>query len=68
MKKLITLEENNNQKSETYDFGKPRLNGIECPNCKEELFDSNPMVTLTSYPAQKNIHCSKCNYHGYRIA
>ena len=43
-------------------------NGIACPTCGEELYDSNPMVTLTSFPAQKNIHCEKCNYSGYRIA
>jgi hypothetical protein len=46
----------------------PRLNGIACPKCGNELYDSEPMVTLTSFPAQKNVHCSKCNYVGYRIA
>jgi len=46
----------------------PRLNGIACPKCSEELYDTNPMVTLTSIPAQKNVHCSKCNYIGYRVA
>lgn len=46
----------------------PLLNGIACPKCGEELYDSNPMITLASNPPQKNIHCSKCNYVGYRIA
>jgi DNA-directed RNA polymerase subunit RPC12/RpoP len=46
----------------------PRLNGIACPKCGEEMFDSNPMATLTSMPAKKNVHCSKCDYVGYRIA
>jgi len=46
----------------------PQPNGIACPNCSEELMDSNPMVTLTSHPAQKNVHCSSCDYVGYRIA
>lgn len=43
-------------------------NGIECPVCKEELFDSNPMQVLCSIPPQKNIHCEKCKYSGFRIA
>jgi len=30
--------------------------------------DSSPMIVLTSIPAQKNVHCSKCDYVGYRIA
>ena len=46
----------------------PKLNGIACPKCGAELYDSNPMITLTSMPAQKNVHCSKCDYVGYRIA
>jgi C4-type Zn-finger protein len=45
----------------------PRPNGIACPKCGNELMDTNPMMTLTSYPAQKNVHCSKCEYKGYRI-
>jgi hypothetical protein len=46
----------------------PRPNGIACPECGEELLDSNPNMTLTSNPAKKSIHCSKCKYNGYRIA
>jgi DNA-directed RNA polymerase subunit RPC12/RpoP len=46
----------------------PRPNGIACPKCGKELMDTNPNMTLTSYPAQKNVHCPKCGYTGYRIA
>ena len=46
----------------------PHPNGIECPVCKLELWDSNPTVTLASCPPQKNIHCPGCGYQGYRIA
>jgi len=68
-KKLITLEENDSLRSvHVYNHNEPRLNGIACPECGEELLDSNPMITLTSYPAKKNINCSKCDYVGYRIA
>lgn len=72
-KKLISLEKHNSTSS-TFQLGligqKPILNGIACPKCGEELFDTHPNVTLTSMPPQKNIGCSneKCDYTGYRIA
>lgn len=47
---------------------KPHPNGIACPDCGKELWDSAPMMTLTSNPPQKNVHCPACNYHGYRVA
>lgn len=47
---------------------KPRPNGIACPQCGSELWDSSPHITLTSSPPQKNIHCPACGYYGYRIA
>jgi ribosomal protein S27AE len=46
----------------------PCRNNISCPECGEELFDSNPSIILTSHPAQKNIHCESCGYTGYRLA
>lgn len=69
---MKTLEEFNREHWE--DFGKrqtlnqPHPNGIECPECGKELWDSDPMVTLTSDPPQKNIHCPVCGYKGYRLA
>jgi len=44
------------------------LKMINCPKCKEELWDSASMCTLTSNPPQKNVHCPKCGYRGYRLA
>ena len=70
-KKLKNLSEHNSQASSTQWAmmdSSPILNGIACPKCGAELYDSNPMVILTSMPAQKNVHCSKCDYVGYRIA
>ena len=69
-KKLIKLKDHNAAARKLkWGFStKARLNGIECPDCGKELYDTNPMVTLTSMPAQKNIHCNNCNYKGYRIA
>ncbi len=69
LKKLKTLEENNAEAfSSSVDyFGKPSLNGVACPDCGEELYDSQPNVTLTTYPAQKTTMCKKCGYSGYRF-
>lgn len=53
---------------QTLDANKPHPNGIACPQCGAELWDSNPMVTLTSCPAQKNVHCPACGHVGYRLA
>lgn len=52
--------------SETLKPNEPQPNGIACPQCNKELFDSKPMELLTSMPPQKNVHCSGCNYIGYR--
>ena len=69
-KKLKNLDEHNNEyrqyHASMYD-NRPQKNGIECPNCKSELLDSNPFITLTSDPPQKNVHCDECGYKGYRI-
>jgi hypothetical protein len=45
----------------------PRHNGIACPKCGKELFDSDPTTTLASSPPQKNVHC-ECGFVGYRLA
>lgn len=72
-KKLKNLASHNSEASSmqyAMSDTSPVLNGIACPKCGEELYDSNPMITLTSNPAQKNVHCSstKCGHVGYRIA
>ncbi len=68
--KLKSLIDHNAEarQSQSYYFGNgPVKNGIACPDCGEELFDTNPMLTLTTHPAQKKVHCT-CGYSGYRIA
>ena len=70
-KKLLGLDAFNAQRSEAYreaNSNKPRPNGIACPKCGAELEDTAPMVTLTSWPTQKNVGCPRCHYVGYRIA
>lgn len=70
--KLKSLEEHNTETSNLhwghFNSNEPRPNGIACPNCAEELVDSNPMITLTSFPPKKNVNCTKCDYVGYRVA
>jgi len=68
---LVSLDEHNSNAWSTqtgWFSNEPKPNGIACSECGEELMDSNPNTTLTSYPAQKNVHCSKCGTKGYRIA
>ena len=55
--------------SSTYGYPRtePEPNGIKCPKCGEELMDTYPNMILTSNPAQKNVHCPKCDHKGYRF-
>ena len=45
----------------------PCPNNIACPECGAELWDTRPHVVLLSNPAQTDIHCPDCDFHGYRI-
>ena len=69
---MKTLQEHNSSRMADYhlqnEAAKPHPNGIKCPKCDKELWDSNPMVTLTSSPPQKNVHCPDCGFRGYRLA
>lgn len=72
-KKLKSLDQWNSEATvehwnRTNQFNNSIHNGIECPTCKEELMDTDPNVTLTSNPPQKNVHCPKCGYKGFRIS
>jgi len=68
---MKTLEEHNNIRWNDFnvmqELMKPHANGIACPICGKELWDSNPMITLASYPPQKNVQCPECGYVGYRM-
>lgn len=69
---MITLDEFNKERIKQYEDLKrlrdPCPNGIACPECNSELWDSNPSMTLASNPPKKHIHCPDCDYRGYRIA
>jgi len=69
---MKTLDKHNLERQEEHQLiiqsQQPHPNGIECPDCGKELWDSNPTVTLTSNPCKKNINCPECGYIGYRLA
>ena len=70
MSKLKTLDEFNKSR-EGYirsNYGMRKRNGIKCPQCEEELFDTHPNIILSSLPPQKSIHCATCGWQGYRLA
>jgi hypothetical protein len=68
-KQLRTLEAANADAFQRRQDGKPVPNGIACPKCGSELWDTRPNVTLTSYPAQKEVGCPniECGYMGTRF-
>jgi hypothetical protein len=68
---LKSLNEWNAEQSNNYrtaNSNEPRPNGLACPVCGYELVDSQPNITLTSSPPQKNVYCEACEYTGYRVA
>lgn len=70
-RELRTLEEHRAERwkahEEAMEAMKPHPNGLACPECGEELWDSNPTIVLTSNPPQKNIHCPACGWRGYAL-
>lgn len=43
-----------------------KANGIACPKCGKELFDTNSNMVLTTHPLQYAINCHNCDYIGHR--
>lgn len=68
-KKLVSLNVYNYERAVDFERTNifPQLNGIACPNCGKELYDSDYYI-LTSNPPKKNIHCEECGFKGYRLA
>ena len=69
---MKTLEEHNEQRMNNWrlleKMKDPHPNGIACPECGKELWDSNPTAVLASNPPKKNVDCPECGYRGYRLA
>lgn len=72
-KQLIPLEEYNENKrianvAKEAIMKAPVRNGIECPDCGEELCDTNPTIVLLGNPPSMEVSCTSCYYKGYRLA
>lgn len=66
-RRLIPLDEYNKISAEHYGEYKPWENGIECPECGEELTDFMPSTTLLVYPPKTKVECLNCNFKGTRV-
>jgi len=69
--KLIPLATFNAERLTVYlstlQANTPRPNGLACPYCDGELWDSSPMTLRTSYPPQLDVHCNGCGWKGTRL-
>lgn len=63
---LMSLEAFNQRSLQNYlqIITYPIKNGIKCPECGLELYDTYKGI-LCSNPPKRNIHCD-CGYKGYR--
>lgn len=64
---MKSLEQHNEEKRKFYKRNEyPKLNGIACPECGNELYDVDQERLLSSPPKRK-IYCEICDYKGTRI-
>ena len=42
--------------------------GIACPQCGDELQDTNPSTVTCSIPPQKAVHCNTCKFQSFIVA
>ena len=66
MKNLISLKEHNSRNLFEYNNVKSG-NGIACPNCGKELYDTHSNVLWMTHMPKQDIHCKNCNYVGTRF-
>ena len=66
---MRSLEEHDSERERNHDRRfSPHKNGIACPDCGKELWDTSPLAILTVCPPRKQIHCENCKFTGTRIA
>jgi hypothetical protein len=66
---LKSLADHNAERHALHAFehsNAPRRNGLACPTCGEELWDTNPGEILISNPPQKRVHCRN-GHRTYRL-
>lgn len=71
--RLVSLDEHDRARAARYDGATGRatercLNGIACPGCGAELYDSEPHVVLPAIPPKKRVVCHQCRFAGVRVA
>lgn len=60
---MISLDEHNKQKAMLHrKLSDPYPNGIACPQCGKELWDTDPTEVLASNPPKKRVHCPSCGF------
>lgn len=64
---MKTLREHNKEILDNTDTSKSKLNGIECPNCKKELYDSLDSSINLYILYITPVHCGDCGYISGRL-
>jgi uncharacterized protein with PIN domain len=68
-RKLVTLRDNDEKRLKHHErVRQPKPNGVACPECGEELVDTEPLEPLNSWPPKKRCHCQACGWQGRRVA
>lgn len=60
--KLKTIEEYNKEKTQLRNFQINVGTGVQCPQCGDELIESNTGGVLAVHPPRKAVHCPTCKY------
>lgn len=71
IRKLQALKSFNRLRQEEFNrVRSPCRNGIACPECGVELYDSNSSPVKFSYeaPPKKKIYCANCDFWGHRLS
>jgi predicted RNA-binding Zn-ribbon protein involved in translation (DUF1610 family) len=66
---MKTLHQHNLLTMQRYEkVVKTIANGLACPNCGNELHDSDPRnIPTTAFPTGVQVHCPACGYMGKRL-
>jgi DNA-directed RNA polymerase subunit RPC12/RpoP len=69
-KHLKSLRHSNAARHQSHEdaWNAPRRNGFKCPECGDELWDSEPDITHETIPPHKKVKCKECGYTGTRVA
>lgn len=66
--KLKSIEEYNKERMTFFSNNVQVNTGIACPQCGDEMKESNPGMILLSNPPKKTVHCDTCKYSSFILA